>query len=65
MYRYQPDPTSFGAATWACHQGCHDYTTWRIVPRDVDKVPLDDAPEGWGWREQEIEVIRQLRRAEM
>ena len=30
MWLYQPSPTTFTGATWACHVGCGDYTNWRI-----------------------------------
>ena len=64
MYRYQLTPNSFGTATWACHQGCMNYSKWRIIPQDVRRVPVEDAPDGWNLREQEFEVIREIRRAE-
>lgn len=56
---------SFSGSTWACHQRCGDYTHWRIVQADIEKVPLDDAPEGWGVRQREIEAVRAVRRAEI
>mmetsp|Transcript_24001 Transcript_24001/g.31877 ORF Transcript_24001/g.31877 Transcript_24001/m.31877 type:complete len:189 (+) Transcript_24001:117-683(+) len=64
MYRYQPTPTEFGGATWACHQRCGDYTHWRIIPEDISRVPVDDTPEGWGGRVhgQDFESIREIRR---
>jgi hypothetical protein len=65
MYRYQPNPTSYGGATWACHVGCADYTRWRILPEDVESVPVEDAPESWGLEEEEIETVRSIRRGEM
>lgn len=67
MYRYQPRPTEFGEASWACHRGCNDYTYWRILPADVLLVPADDAPEGWAadLQEQQLERIREIRRQEM
>lgn len=65
MYRYQPSPDEFGTATWACHLGCRTYSHWKIAPEDVPHVPINDAPESWGLRQQRIEAIRQLRRAEM
>lgn len=62
MYRYQEHPTEFGNTSWACQRGCGDYTKWRIISADIGKVPIDDAPEGWGFMEQEFENIRQIRR---
>mmetsp|Transcript_5077 Transcript_5077/g.7047 ORF Transcript_5077/g.7047 Transcript_5077/m.7047 type:complete len:181 (-) Transcript_5077:581-1123(-) len=32
----------------ACHQGCADYTHWRIVADDVKLIPSGMAPEIWG-----------------
>jgi len=64
MYRYQESTTVFSTASWACHQRCGDYTKWRIVTQDICNVPIEDAPEGWGLREQEFEAIRQIRRGE-
>lgn len=32
---------------------------------DIEKVPLEDAPEGWEIRHREIEEVRRLRRAEI
>uniref|UniRef100_A0A6V1SUF4 ZZ-type domain-containing protein n=1 Tax=Heterosigma akashiwo TaxID=2829 RepID=A0A6V1SUF4_HETAK len=48
MWMYQPSPEEFGRATWACHQGCADYTYWRIVADDVKLIPSGMAPEIWG-----------------
>lgn len=62
MYRYQENPFSFGSSSWACHQGCHTYTMWRIIPEDISKVPMEDAPDGWRLRELEYEEIRLIRR---
>eukprot|EP00667_Euglena_gracilis_P025601 EG_transcript_30155 len=61
MWRYQPTATSFGSATWACHQSCGDYTTWRIAPEDVDQIPLQECPESWGRREQWMASVLQQR----
>jgi hypothetical protein len=50
MYRYQPTADTFpavGGPTWACHQGCFDYTNWRIKADQADKVPNVDKPESW------------------
>ena len=64
MYRYQPSVSEYGGATWACHQGCHDYTTWKIVPRYVSSIPLGDLPESWGndYLEQAREIVRHSQR---
>mmetsp|Transcript_11789 Transcript_11789/g.15390 ORF Transcript_11789/g.15390 Transcript_11789/m.15390 type:complete len:236 (+) Transcript_11789:54-761(+) len=61
MYRYQQSSTTFGGATWACHQRCGDYTHWRVVPSDVSRVPADDAPESWGLQAQLIQNVREQR----
>ena len=50
MYRYQANPSTYGNATWACHQGCHTYTHWKIVRKDIKKVPIADAQDSWGLR---------------
>eukprot|EP00569_Conticribra_weissflogii_P011826 CAMPEP_0171376380 /NCGR_PEP_ID=MMETSP0879-20121228/18552_1 /TAXON_ID=67004 /ORGANISM="Thalassiosira weissflogii, Strain CCMP1336" /LENGTH=281 /DNA_ID=CAMNT_0011886189 /DNA_START=19 /DNA_END=860 /DNA_ORIENTATION=- len=42
MYRYQNSPLEFGTTSWACHVGCGDYTFWRIVERDLEKVSRGD-----------------------
>lgn len=55
MYRYQPSPTESGGATWACHQRCGDYTRWCIIPEDLDKIPMGEAPEAWGLHENFLE----------
>lgn len=36
MYRYQSAWDEFGTASWACHQGCGDYTYWRILPNMIE-----------------------------
>jgi hypothetical protein len=64
MWRYQPSPTAHGAASWACHVGCHDYTNWRIVPDDVVRIPAQEVPESWGRRDEWLELIRASRTAE-
>uniref|UniRef100_A0A7S3Y176 ZZ-type domain-containing protein n=1 Tax=Heterosigma akashiwo TaxID=2829 RepID=A0A7S3Y176_HETAK len=48
MWTYQRTPEEYGGATWACHQGCADYTHWRIVADDVRLIPSGMAPESWG-----------------
>ena len=65
MWRYQPTPDTFGTETWACHQGCSDYTHWKVVASDLSRVPLEDVPEPWGRREEFFERIREIRRNEM
>jgi len=47
MWRYQSDCSSFGSATWACHQRCGTYTHWRLMPDDIGSVPLADVPASW------------------
>ena len=60
MYRYQASPSAFGTATWACHQRCGEFTHWRILSQDVDKVPFNDVPDSW--QEHNFGIIRQIRR---
>ena len=65
MYHYQEKPDSFGGATWACHMQCDDYTHWRIVSEDVNRVPADDIPHGWNVEDPIVALVRQLRLDEM
>ena len=59
MYRYQPSPQEFGGATWACHISCHDYTHWRIVESDIDRIPGHEIPTSWaGFENQRLQVAR-------
>lgn len=62
MYRYQQTPTSYSTVTWACHQGCGDYTHWRILPSDLDRIP--DPPEAWNALDVAIARVRDLRNAQ-
>ena len=64
MYRYQQTAQEFGNNTWACRVGCGDFTHWRIIEADADKVPDEDAPPGWGRREDWLARIREQRRLE-
>eukprot|EP00731_Ephydatia_muelleri_P010666 Em0005g1252a len=64
MWLYQPTPSTFTGASWACHRGCGDYTKWRIVPDDLERVPLEHAPEAWGMREKWLAAIREQRKRE-
>ena len=64
MWRYQPTPSAFGDVTWACHVACDDYTTWRVHPDDAPRVPLADAPDGWGARDEWLAGVRAIRRNE-
>ena len=61
MWLYQPTPSTFTGATWACHHECKDYTNWRIVPDDQKRVPLDHIPEEWGMNEKWLAAIRKQR----
>ena len=61
MYRYQPDPLTFGTDTWACHAGCGTYTHWRIVADDANRIPPEECPETWGRRDEWIREIREAR----
>ena len=63
MWMYQPSPTSFGTASWACHRGCNDYTFWRIVD-PIERIPLDHVPDEWNMQGQFREQIRAMRRQE-
>uniref|UniRef100_A0A7S4RWF0 RING-type domain-containing protein n=1 Tax=Alexandrium monilatum TaxID=311494 RepID=A0A7S4RWF0_9DINO len=64
MYRYQPSPQEYCNSSWACHQGCGDYTRWRVVPEDVQHVPPQDAPESWGLLESQLVRVREQRQRE-
>jgi hypothetical protein len=58
MWMYQPNPREFGSATWACHQSWScEYTNWRIVARDLERLPLQHTPPSWGQREEVILYI--------
>ena len=66
MWRYQENgPTSYGSVTWACHQRCGDYKTWRIVPEDAEAVPPEHCPDSWGRREEWLARIREVRQLEL
>jgi hypothetical protein len=60
MWSYQPSPTEFGTATWACRQ-CNDYTHWRILSSFVDQIPLEHTPESWGQRAAWLQRVREER----
>ena len=47
MFKYQPDATTQGTASWACHVTCNDYTFWTIVPEDVSRIPPQYIPDSW------------------
>ena len=57
MWTYQPSPTEYTTATWAC-QRCGDYTHWRISASDVNRVPPEHTPEGWNLRVRWLETVR-------
>jgi len=70
MYRYQALATEFGNNTWFCRGevggvGCNDFTNWRVCASDAHLVPAEDAPEGWGLREEWIARVREQRRREL
>jgi hypothetical protein len=65
MWLYQPSPTEYGTASWACHGGCDDYTFWRIRPEDLHRVPADHTPESWGLRGDWLGRIRGLRQEQI
>lgn len=56
MWQYQNTPTEFGGVTWACHRRCGDYTNWRIIPDDAQRVPAELCPQTWGRREEWLQV---------
>jgi len=64
MWRYQPAPTEFGGATWACHKGCGDYTHWRVIAQDLPRVPAFDYPESWGRDDEWLDRVRRQRSQE-
>jgi hypothetical protein len=57
MWNYQPTPQEFGTDSWACHRGCGTYTHWRIEASEVEKIPAQECPEGWGRREEWIAEV--------
>ena len=61
MWRYQTTPGEFGTSTWACHNGCDDYTHWRVIEADLGRVPAHDAPEGWQMLDRWLEQLREER----
>lgn len=58
MWRYQRGPREFGSATWACHQGCSDYTKWRIVPEDAQQAGFQDLWRGLRVHAKALEGLR-------
>ena len=61
MWRYQTTPGEFGTSTWACHNGCDDYTHWRVIEADLGRVPAHDAPEGWQMLDRWLAQLREER----
>lgn len=64
MWRYQEKADTYGSSSWACHQRCGDYTHWRVIPDDLERVPSNDIPASWGRDEDFLDMIRQHRLAE-
>ena len=69
MYRYQPTATEFGNNPWFCRRGfdgrgCDDFKCWRVCASDAHLVPAEDAPEGWGRRDEWLARVREQRRRE-
>ena len=62
MWMYQPSPVAFGTEKWACHGGCDDYTTWRIVKEELQRIPMDHVPDEWNLRDHFQTHIREMRR---
>lgn len=48
MYRYQKREQDFGNVTWACQGKCGGFTNWKILPEEIHRIPLGDAPTSWG-----------------
>ena len=48
MYRYQETKDSFGNVTWACQGKCGRFAQWRILPEELHRIALGDAPKSWG-----------------
>jgi len=59
MWRYQISPTAYGNNTWACHQQCGDYTNWRVIPEDAERIPPEECPESWGRQEEWLAQVRE------
>ena len=64
MYRYQPTAAEFGNNTWFCRR-CADFKFWRVCASDAHLVPANDAPEGWGMRDEWLAQVREQRRREL
>jgi hypothetical protein len=64
MWLYQPTAGQYGTVPWACHQGCGDYTYWRITEEQALQIPPEHCPETWGRREEWLANIREIRRRE-
>jgi hypothetical protein len=61
MWTYQPSPTEYGTASWACHQRCGDFTFWKLINADFEKIPAQHSPVAWGRREEWLSLIREQR----
>lgn len=64
MYRYQQAEDKFGNVTWACQGKCGRFTKWRILPEELHRVPLGDAPKSWGsdyikLARERVQILRQ------
>lgn len=60
IWSYQPSLEAYSRVTWACHLRCGDYTHWRIVPEDAQRIPQGHVPESWGQRETWLATVREL-----
>lgn len=64
MYRYQSLPEEFGNVSWACQGPCQNFTTWRIIPEYIPRIPPGDVPTEWGrdyWKMARVQVMEARR----
>mmetsp|Transcript_44353 Transcript_44353/g.53589 ORF Transcript_44353/g.53589 Transcript_44353/m.53589 type:complete len:493 (-) Transcript_44353:265-1743(-) len=58
MYRYQPTIDTFGKTSWTCQANCKNFTKWRILPDQINLIPVGDSPLEWAENNLEIARIR-------
>lgn len=47
MYRYQETKDQFGNCAWACQGKCGKFSNWKILPEELHRIALGDAPKSW------------------
>jgi hypothetical protein len=63
MWIYQASPNDFSGASWFCHQGCSEFTHWKLVDSELGKIPHAHIPEGEGWNGVRQRVFERIRAA--